>query len=218
MTSDLLASQSAYLDILNQAVDAIQGNGSDRPSAQAVVAALVAAEKAAKQHRTTYPLEALAGRWQLCFTAARQAHQTAGQIQGRGWYVPKFVPAFIAFEPIAATANNSLNTGEISNQIQLGPVFIKLQGPFKYPGKKNLLAFDFTQAQFSLFGQSLYRGTFRGGQAKAAQFDDCAIAKLPFFAFFLVSDRFIAARGRGGGLAIWVRATQPTQPASGNQS
>ena len=31
------------------------------------------------------------------------------------------------------------------------------------------------------------------------------IAKLPFFVFFLVTENMIAARGKGGGLALWVK-------------
>ena len=31
------------------------------------------------------------------------------------------------------------------------------------------------------------------------------IAKLPFFAFFLITENLIAARGRGGGLALWIK-------------
>jgi predicted nuclease of predicted toxin-antitoxin system len=32
-----------------------------------------------------------------------------------------------------------------------------------------------------------------------------SIGNLPFFTFFAVADQYIAARGRGGGLAIWVK-------------
>ncbi|MBE9256152.1 hypothetical protein IQ228_01760, partial [Dolichospermum sp. LEGE 00246] len=36
-------------------------------------------------------------------------------------------------------------------------------------------------------------------------FNEQPIAKLAFFAFFLVTEDMIAARGRGGGLALWIR-------------
>ena len=35
-------------------------------------------------------------------------------------------------------------------------------------------------------------------------FNEQPIAKLAFFAFFLVTEDMIAARGRGGGLALWI--------------
>ncbi len=56
-----------------------------------------------------------------------------------------------------------------------------------------------------LFGCTVYSGNFRGGKATATDFYHQPIAKLPFFAFFLVTEEFIAARGRGGGLALWVK-------------
>jgi len=42
-------------------------------------------------------------------------------------------------------------------------------------------------------------------------FYDQPIAKLPFFAFFLVTEDFIAARGRGGGLALGLRRLEHFQ-------
>lgn len=191
-----------FLDTLSQAVAAFRG-GSDRPrpSASAVVEALLQAEKAAKQQHLTYPLEALAGKWRLYFTTTGRSNRKAGVVQGRGWYVPRFAPAYLSFLPDEGESSK----GTIGNQIQLGALQFKLNGPFKYPGKKNLLGFDFTQAELSLFGKTLYRGGFQSGKTKRANFDELTVAQLPFFAFFLVSDDFIAARGRGGGLAIWVK-------------
>ncbi|EKQ70744.1 hypothetical protein OsccyDRAFT_1049 [Leptolyngbyaceae cyanobacterium JSC-12] len=190
-----------FVDILSQAVAAFRGTSDrPRPSASAVVEALLQAEKAAKQQRLTYPLEALAGKWRLYFTTTGRATRKAGIVQGRGWYVPRFVPAYISFLP-----DSGKSSGTIGNQIQLGSLQFKLNGPFQYPGKKNLLGFDFTYAEFSLFGKPLYKGKFQPGKAKYAHFDQLTVSQLPFFAFFLVTDDFIAARGRGGGLAIWVR-------------
>jgi len=53
-----------------------------------------------------------------------------------------------------------------------------------------------------LFGRAVYSGGFRW-QATATNFYQ-PIAKLPFFAFFLVTD---AARWSWGGLALWVKVT-----------
>ncbi|MBF2027737.1 MAG: hypothetical protein IGS48_13390 [Oscillatoriales cyanobacterium C42_A2020_001] len=191
-----------FLDTLSQAIAAFHGTSDrPRPSASTVVEALLQAEKAAKQQHLTYPLDALAGKWRLYFTTTGRATRKAGVVQGRGWYVPRFAPAYISFLPNAAESDK----GTISNQIQLGALQFKLNGPFKYPGKKNLLGFDFTQAELSLFGKTLYTSGFQSGKTKRANFDELTVAKLPFFAFFLITNDFIAARGRGGGLAIWVR-------------
>ena len=99
----------------------------------------------------------------------------------------------------------ALGRGEIGNQVQLGSLVLQLTGPAQYLGKKNLLAFDFIQMQISLFGRVLVNKQIRSGKGQNEDFYDQSIAKLPFFAFFLVTADFIAARGRGGGLAVWIR-------------
>jgi hypothetical protein len=206
-----LASTSNYLAVLTATAIAVQDELSgrrvspkrDRPASNAVVSALLQAEKAAKQQHLTYPFESLQGQWQLCFTANRKAHEQNGVAVGKGWFVPTLVPAQISFS--AAQDAISLDTGEIGNQVQLGPILVRFTGPCRYLGKKNLLSFDFTQIQICLLGRSVYRGSFRGGKAQDQEFYTQAIAKLPFFAFFLVTEQFIAARGRGGGLALWVK-------------
>jgi len=197
-----LSETSSYLDTLTQAVAVFRGeNDRPRPDRQAVVEALLQAEKAAKQQHLTYSLEQLAGEWRLYFTAPRNVHQKAGVAQGKGFYVPQFAPAQISFLP----NNSNDGTGTIGNQIGFGPLMFRLNGPLKYPGKKNLLGFDFTQAEFSVFGKALYKGKFGSSKRDRLNFEQLPISKLPFFAFFLVTETFIAARGRGGGLAIWVK-------------
>ncbi|MDX2243052.1 MAG: hypothetical protein NW224_20420 [Leptolyngbyaceae cyanobacterium bins.302] len=191
-----------YLETLSHAVAAFrEGGDRPRPSTQAVVDALLQAEKAARQQHITYPFAALIGQWRLYFTAPRSAHQKSGVSQGRGWYVPQFALAQISF----LAEEGEVGAGTIGNQIEFGSILFKLQGPLKYPGKKNLLGFDFTQAEFSILGKTLYRGKFQTGKTRQQNFEQSPVSKLPFFAFFLVTENFIAARGRGGGLAIWVR-------------
>lgn len=202
MTVDLSpASDSTFHQVISQAVAAFRGETSDRPATDTVVNALLEAERTAKQQKLVYPFPPLLGHWRLCFaTGTRKAQKRGGIVLGRGWYVPKIAQAQISF---AAPA--SANLGEIENQAQIGSLALKFTGPCKYLGKKNLLAFDFTQIQVRVFGRNIYSGNVRGGKAETEDFAEQAIAKLPFFAFFLVTEDFIAARGRGGGLAIWVR-------------
>lgn len=204
MTTNLASTDTpGYLDTLAQAIAAFRGKG-DRPTSAVLVDALLQAEKAAKKQHLTYSLDQLAGQWRLFFTAPRNARQKAGVSQGKGFYVPQLAPAQISFIPDGAEAS----TGTIGNQIQFGAVLFQLTGPFKYPGKKNLLGFDFTRATFSIFGKKLYDGKFSSGKANRENFAQMTVSQLPFFAFFLVTDDLIAARGRGGGLAIWVRQQQ----------
>lgn len=188
-----------FVAILDRAAASLQTKEL-RPTTKEVVKALLQAEKIAKQDRLIYPLESLFGQWRLCFTAPKNAHFKSGVALGKGFYVPQIAPAQISFHP-----SQSLNRAEITNSLQLGFLQFKLTGPARYVGKKNLLAFDFTNIELSLFSRAIYNRGFRGGKLKNADFYEQSITKAPFFAFFLVTKNFIAARGRGGGLALWVK-------------
>ena len=199
MTIDVSSTDSpAFAPILTQAADAFRGGGTS-PAAKEVVNALLQAEKTAKQQRLAYTFESLFGDWRLCFATGTRKVRRGGIDLGRGFYIPKLVPASISFK------NQGQTQGEITNQVQLGALLLKLTGPCEYLNKKNLLAFDFTQMELSLFGRAVYRANIRGGKVQAENFYNRGIAKLPFFAFFWVTEDFIAARGRGGGLALWIR-------------
>lgn len=175
-----------------------------RPDGKTVTAALLDAEKTTKQQRRTYPATALHGTWRLCFTAPKKPHYQAGQPVGKGFYVPKIAIAQISFFP----SESSTSPLTVRNQLKVGSLQITFSGPARYLGKKNLLAFDFTQLHVALFGATLYRGTVRSASAQFADFASAPIGKLPFFAFFLANPEYIAARGRGGGLALWVHAEE----------
>ena len=210
MTADQTIAASDYYTVLSEAANAYQSEITgvskvSRPAVESVVNALLQAEKTAKQERLTYPLNALLGQWRLCFTTGTRKRQKGGIALGKGLYLPRFTPAYIGFHASEATIASQGEEVEISNQVQLGGLRLKFTGPAKYLGKKNLLAFDFTQLQLEVFGKKLFSTGVRGGQAKAAAFSNQPIAQLPFFAFFRITEDFIAARGRGGGLAVWIR-------------
>lgn len=204
----LASTASPTFVTISAAAATFRGEAGDRPTASEVVNSLLQAEKAAKQQQLTYPLESLLGHWRLCFVVTTQkARARSGIVMGRGWYVPKIARAHISFTTQALTPGQNPGKTEIGNQLQFGPLLLKLTGPCQYLGKKNLLAFDFTKMQLCLFSHTVYTGDVRGGKAQAQDFYSQSIAKLPFFAFFLITEEFIAARGRGGGLALWVRET-----------
>ncbi|MBW4665753.1 MAG: hypothetical protein KME01_16425 [Chroococcus sp. CMT-3BRIN-NPC107] len=186
-----------FVDVLDRAAVSLRTKEL-RPTAKEVVNALLRAEKTAKQQRLVYPLEALFGQWRLCFTAPKNAHFKSGVALGKGFYIPQIAIAQIAFLP-----SQNLGEARITNSLQFGSFQFKLTGPTRYLGKKNLLAFDFTHLEFLLFSKAIYNRGFRGG--KPTDFEQQSITKLPFFSFFLVTKDFIAARGRGGGLALWVK-------------
>ncbi len=218
MMADLTSTATFdFVTVLSEAATAYRGQRGTRPSAGILVTALLQAEKAAKQQRLNYPFESLLGKqqrlnypfesllgkWQLCFvTGTKKVRQRGGIVLGKGLYVPKFITIHVSFN---TSLQQDLGRGEIANQVEFSPVLFKLTGPVQYLGKKNLLAFDFNQMIISLFGRVVYKRAIRSGKLQTEDFYNQPIAKLPFFAFFLITEDFIAARGRGGGLAFWIR-------------
>jgi hypothetical protein len=174
-----------------------------RPNAESMVAALQQAEISARREKLGISFTDLVGEWRLCFvTGARKAKHKRGIVSGNGYYLPKFVAASITF----AHDTEADGLGTVTNQLQVSGLAIKFTGPCRYPGKKNLLVFDFTQIQIKLFGRTIYQGKVRSGKSTNLSFAEQPISKLPFFAFFWAGATEIAARGRSGGLAVWVKA------------
>ncbi|WP_016952309.1 hypothetical protein [Anabaena sp. PCC 7108] len=185
MTADLTSTITPdFLKILSQTAAAYR-QGNKPPTAEVVVNALLQAEKFGKQQRLNYPFSSLIGKWRLCFaTGTKKVRQRGGIVLGKGFYVPKLAKIYISFN---ATTEDALVRGEIANQVQLGSILLKLTGPAQYLGKKNLLAFDFTQMQISVFNRVMYNQPIRSGKVQSEDFYNQPIAKLPFFAFFLVT-------------------------------
>jgi len=191
------------ISILEQAA---QSNS--KPSPATVVAALLEAEKRAKQNKIRYGFEQLIGNWRLCFiTGTKKTRQKAGIVLGAGRYIPEWVAKIqIAYSAQAvAEGEADSETGRVENSVQVGAIVLTLSGPTKFLVNKNILAFDFTRITVKLLGKTVYQGFIRGGEAREAEFFSLSVGKQAFFVYFLVEDGIIAARGRGGGLALWRR-------------
>lgn len=185
-------------NVVSKAIHGFQAAGQPRPNGATVTAALLELERTAKRDKQTIPIDALLGTWRLCFSAGKKAKFQSGEPVGSGFYVPKLAIARISF----ARNDESEHSLTVKNELQIGPLAVHFTGPARYPGKKNLLVFDFTHLQIRCFGIKVYSG--KVGKRDTQAFVDTAISKLPFFAFFVATDDYIAARGRGGGLAIWI--------------
>ncbi|MEG4421497.1 hypothetical protein QUA70_23350 [Microcoleus sp. LAD1_D5] len=179
-----------------------------KPSPAAVVAALLEAEKKAKKNKVCYSFEQLIGNWQLCFiTGTKKTRQKAGIVLGAGRYIPQWIAKIqIAYsaEPVAGGEADS-EIGRVENSVQVGAIALTLSGPTKFLVNKNILAFDFTRITVKVLGKTVYQGFIRGGEAREGEFFSLSVGKQAFFAYFLVEDGIVAARGRGGGLALWGR-------------
>ncbi len=189
------------ISILEQAA-----KSNTKPSPAAVVSALLEAEKSAKQNKIRYGFEQLIGNWRLCFiTGTKKTRQKAGIVLGAGRYIPEWVAKIqIAYsaEPVAG-GEADRERGRVENSVQVGAIVLTLSGPTKFLVNKNILAFDFTRITVKLLGKTVYQGFIRGGEAREAEFFSLSVGKQAFFAYFLIEDGIIAARGRGGGLALW---------------
>ena len=177
-------------------------NAPNKPSTDAVVEALLQQEKQKKKARERYTFEQFLGNWRLCFiTGTKKTRRRMGVALGAGRYLPKWVKIELAY---SSQSEPSLNQGRVKNSVQLGGLKLSLTGPVKWE-KNNILAFDFTRMKVELFGVKVYEGDIRGGASHDQQFYTEPVSKQAFFAYFLVCEEFIAARGRGGGLALWGR-------------
>jgi hypothetical protein len=164
----------------------------NRPSTLEVIEALLNTEKALKKTPVLIPLAAIEGTWQLCFASGAKKTKRGLKL-GKGYYLPSWIYAAISFEA----------TGKIRNQLRLGGLEICFTGPCRAHDKQNILVFDFTHLQVLIGGKVLYSRSIN--KYPVEEFGGRSIAKLPFFVFLWASSNTIAARGRGGGLAVWIK-------------
>lgn len=174
-----------------------------RPEAKPVTAALLAAERQTKQQRRQFSPEALLGTWRLRFSAPKKPTYKAGQPTSGGFYMPGLAEATLGFSRDRDTADQLT----IQNQLRVGPLKLRFTGPAKFLTKQNLLAFDFVRLQLFVGSLALVNLPIRGKSAQK-NFATTSVGKLPFFAFFAASQSYIAARGRGGGLALWTKVDE----------
>lgn len=190
---------------LDQAVEFLTTPSATPPVPEAVVEAMLIAEKTAKQTKVRHAYPQLLGTWRLGFiTGTKRSRQRAGVILGAGRFLPKWVKIHLSY----LQAESDQDRGTVQNSVELGPLQMVLTGPTQFWSKTNMLAFDFTRMKASLSGLKLYEGYIRGGQDREARFYEQSVKEQAFFTYFLVQDQCIAARGRGGGLALWTRLSQ----------
>jgi hypothetical protein len=188
--------------LLEQAARSILGDSAPKPSANELVTTLLQAEKIAKHNKKRYLFEQLLGTWRLCFiTGTQKTRQRAGIVLGAGRYLPSWVKIYLSY-----SGDSSASNGRIQNLVELGSLQFSLSGPVKFLSRKNILVFDFTRMTVKLFGIKLYEGYIRGGKKSEEKFYEESVKKQAFFAYFLVEENIIAARGRGGGLAMWSKS------------
>lgn len=166
----------------------------DRPAPAQVVQALLTLEKQKKT--ATYGLGDLGGRWRLLLiTGTRKAQKRAGIALGKGRYLPPLVT--ITYEPGAG------DRGETINRVALGALTLTVAGPVRWYARSQILAFDFLRWSLGWGDRPWFTAPLRSGTPE--DFFAQPLKKQPFFHYFAIFPQLVAARGRGGGLAIWLR-------------
>ncbi len=203
-SSDQLQTTSSIDPALDQAIAFLTTPSATPPAPDTVVEALLQAEKTAKQAKIRHSYSQLLGTWRLGFvTGTKKSRQRAGVILGAGRFLPKWVKIHLSYSQSVPDQER----GTVQNSVELGLLQLVLTGPTQFWQKTNMLAFDFTRIRVSLFGLKLYEGYIRRGQTREAQFYEQSVKEQAFFTYFLVENHCLAARGRGGGLALWTRAS-----------
>ncbi|MDR9402148.1 MAG: hypothetical protein RI580_01790 [Halothece sp. Uz-M2-17] len=200
-TSPHLSSDQAIIEA------AIEESKSSRPQPEAVVKALVNLEKVGKKATATVSYKKLLGKWQLCFiTGTKKTRQRAGIMLGAGRYLPNWIKIHLSYQRNSDLSLSDAEAGYVENSVSIAGLTFSLSGPTKFFPKQKLLAFDFMSLKLQIGGKVIYSGNIRGGQDSFDQFYQEPIKKQAFFRYFVIEDSYIAARGRGGGLAIWQAA------------
>ena len=186
---------------------AIQETKSARPKPETVVSTLVNLERVGKKATSVASYKQLMGKWRLCFiTGTKKTRQRAGVILGAGRYLPSWLKIHLSYADNSDDLNlTKAEPGRVENSVSVAGLTLTLSGSTKFLPKQKILAFDFTHLTLQVLGKAIYSGNIRGGQNSQDKFDQEPLKKQAFFRYFLLEENYIAARGRGGGLAVWRR-------------
>ncbi len=154
----------------------------------------LALERLSRRQGSGITAEQLCGRWrlQLLWSKGRAQANPATAALLRGLQ---------ASLSIATREAPSMEQGELTvlNSVQLGALQLRFSGSGNLRGRRPLLEFWFDQLELQLGRQTLWR------QAIIRQPEP---RRRPFFALIARSgaadNDWLLARGRGGGLALWV--------------
>lgn len=165
--------------------------------------------EARKPLRPAFDGASVNGQWRLHFTTGT-AEKSANANRRKGG----------SYFPVAAVQSFNASTGHIRNGIYAGPLAFFFDGPFVWDDQRKILEFTFDRVSLrwgegkplrfnigsgaweKLKGAEEAASDGQGKMGKAA----AGGRKLnPFFKFVFADAKCIAARGRGGGLALWGR-------------
>jgi hypothetical protein len=154
----------------------------------------------------------LLGTWRLLMiTGTQKAQKQASSVLQSGRFLPRWLRIELTYcsdlpkSCQLGTDADPTEWGRVVNRVQLGAIALTLTGPARFYPQRQILAFDFTHLKVELFQQVLYQGGMRGGATQEAAFVEQTLKTQAFFKYFWIQPDSLAARGKGGGLALWVR-------------
>ena len=151
------------------------------------VDSLYAKEKAVRLTGTGIKSRDLHGCWQLQ-TVWSKGDQTANRFSS--WML-RSLKARLKIQTGFGDTREELR---LTNAVNLGPLELRFQGPGWLKGKRPLLTFHFNSLSLQVGGVVLLQKGLTAPDQK----------RTPFFALIeRHPDGWMAARGRGGGLALW---------------
>ncbi|MEB3235609.1 MAG: hypothetical protein VKM98_09295 [Cyanobacteriota bacterium] len=157
---------------------------------------LLQRELQARQQGTGLQASDLVGCWRL--------HQTWGKGQRQS-----SAAASLLLRGLGARLELDLQDGalQIRNAVQLGVLELRFSGGAELSGHRPLLLFWFERLELGLGKHVLWARPIAKPERR----------RLPFFALIARDPQgWLAARGRGGGLALWTLHTSATARAAGS--
>jgi hypothetical protein len=194
---------------------ALQGrSGGKKPAIATIAEALQHMERTAKR-KGSIEYSALLGTWRLVLITRPNRSKSSPKPQKvSGQWIPSWIEIKITYEnsplalPKSSLPSSALGAGIVHNQVKLGALKLTLSGPTLLQ-PNNVLAFDFTHLTLQVGNLTVYSGEVRGGKAQETRFYQQSLKTQAFFRFFWLTSTGLAARGRGGGLAMWSKV-EPT--------
>ena len=149
-------------------------------------AAVLELERQARLRGTGLTSQTLSGCWWLNTTWSRQAKAAPKA----STLLLRTLKARLELEPNETDLR-------IANQVNLGPLQLRFEGSACLVGRRPLLQFSFSTVRVMLGSTRLFERNLAQPQPQ----------RMPFFALIgLGKDAsWLCARGRGGGLALWVK-------------
>ena len=156
---------------------------------------VLAWERNAREHGSKIKVEQLLATWWLDDVFNRDGR--SGVI-GTSAMLKSIGACLILKQSAQAPEQNQLL---VANQVSIGGIRLRFEGHGQLIGQRPLLRFSFHTLVLSIGGRTLFQRSIPEPDPK----------RTPFFALIHLDQeqKCLAARGRGGGLAIWRQGQEP---------